>query len=138
MTDPASHQRTVVVADDDLVIRTILREFLQSRGFFVVEVTDGDAVLTAVVQHEPAMVFLDGRMPRMDGLDVTRALRRDPNNDELVIMLISARALKSDIERAYAVGITDYVTKPFDLTDLGRRLDALEGRSTVVQGKPTP
>lgn len=115
----------VLIADDDLVIRMILREYLAGLGFDVIEAEDGAAALDLARSERPHFMFLDGRMPRMDGIDVARTIRRDDSLGSIYLVLLSARALRADIERGFEVGVDDYVTKPFDLDDIGVRLQRI-------------
>ncbi|HVM56307.1 MAG TPA: response regulator transcription factor [Gaiellaceae bacterium] len=117
----------VLVADDDRAVREALERALQLEGFEVELVPDGDSTLAAVEQRTPDAVVLDVMMPGLDGLDVTRRLRRAGNR--VPILLLTARDAVGDRVEGLDAGADDYLPKPFALEELVARLRALLRRS---------
>ena len=117
----------VLVADDDRAVREALERALQLEGFEVELAHDGDSTLAAVEKRTPDAVVLDVMMPGLDGLDVTRRLRRTGNR--IPILLLTARDAVGDRVEGLDAGADDYLPKPFALEELIARLRALLRRS---------
>ena len=117
----------VLVADDDRAVREALERALQLEGFEVDLAQDGDSTLAAVEKRTPDAVVLDVMMPGLDGLDVTRRLRRAGNR--VPILLLTARDAVGDRVEGLDAGADDYLPKPFALEELVARLRALLRRS---------
>jgi two-component system, OmpR family, response regulator MprA len=117
----------VLVADDDRAVREALERALQLEGFEVELAGDGDTTLAAVEKRTPDAVVLDIMMPGLDGLDVTRRLRRTGNR--VPILLLTARDAIGDRVEGLDAGADDYLPKPFALEELIARLRALLRRS---------
>jgi len=114
--------QTILVVDDEPQIVKLVRDYLEHGGFKVVAATDGPAALrTAATQH-PDLVVLDLGLPGLDGLDVTRSLRR---NGAVPIIMLTARADESDKLVGLELGADDYLTKPFSPKELVARVRAV-------------
>jgi CheY-like chemotaxis protein len=124
MTEPAASQlATVLVVDDDVDWRQLLRESLEKAGYRVIEAPRGDVALTSVEQQRPDVVVLDHHMPGLNGLDVTARLRtRWPL---LPIVLMSAFGDAHVMERAHELGVTRYLDKPFPISTLVEQIGRL-------------
>jgi len=103
--------RTLVV-DDEAFMRAILRETLEESGYTVLEAANGPEALQLVKQAKPDVVLLDIVMAGMDGFETCAALRRLPEGKHLPVLMITALEDAETINRAYAVGATDYLPKP--------------------------
>jgi two-component system, OmpR family, phosphate regulon response regulator PhoB len=114
---------TILLAEDDPDIRHLVTAKLSRSGFEVIETGDGAEALAAVRRHHPDLVLLDLRMPRLDGIEVLRALRADPATARLPILILTARAHPLDVERGEEAGATDYILKPFSPRELVRRIE---------------
>jgi two-component system response regulator MprA len=123
---------TVLVAEDDLEIRTALERILTYEGYTTVTAADGAAALGAVADHEPDALVLDVMMPHVDGLAVCRKLRSDGNR--VPILMLTARQETSDKVAGLDAGADDYLGKPFEMEELLARLRALLRRSSDVDG----
>jgi two-component system, OmpR family, response regulator MprA len=117
----------VLVVDDDRAVREALERALQLAGYEVVLAPDGDSALAAIETRTPDAVVLDVMMPGLDGLDVTRRLRREGNR--LPILLLTARDAVGDRVDGLDAGADDYLPKPFALEELLARLRALLRRA---------
>jgi len=113
------------VVDDDPMIIRLMERILDDAGYRTVSASDGQAGLQCVRDQHPALVVLDVMMPKLDGLEVTRALRAEAETSAVPIILLSARALPADVAIGLDAGANDYVVKPFDITDLLERIARL-------------
>ena len=117
----------VLVIDDEAPIRLLCRVNLEAEGMTVLEAPDGPSGLEAARAEKPDVVLLDVMMPGLDGLDVTRRLRRQGNR--VPILLLTARDAVGDRVEGLDAGADDYLPKPYDLEELLARLRALLRRS---------
>jgi DNA-binding response OmpR family regulator len=118
---------TILIADDDPVIQKLLAVNFEMEGYRVVTASDGAEALERVASDHPDLAVLDVMMPRVDGLDVVRALRADPATCTMPVILLSAKAQAVDINRGLEAGADIYVTKPFDPAELLDKAAALIG-----------
>jgi two-component system phosphate regulon response regulator PhoB len=121
----------IVVVDDDPDILSLLEFKLSSGGHQVVGEPDGEAGLVAIREMHPQLVVLDWMMPRMSGLEVCLAMRRDPALADIPVLFLTAKAQEQDVERGFAAGGNDYVVKPFSPRELVTRVDALLARGSL-------
>jgi two-component system response regulator MprA len=117
----------VLVTDDDRAVREALERALNLAGYEVELASDGDTALAAIDRRTPDAVVLDIMMPGLDGLDVTRRLRREGNR--VPILLLTARDAVGDRVEGLDAGADDYLPKPFALEELLARLRALLRRA---------
>lgn len=108
----------ILIADDDPVILKLLQVNLEMEGYDVVMAEDGQAAVQQANSTKPDLIILDIMMPKMDGLSVRQALLETPELKDTPVIFLSARAQLTDIQKGYAAGVTEYVTKPFDPSDL--------------------
>ena len=106
---------TILVADDDAAIVQLLKVALEPDGFRVVTAGDGQAAIERARAEHPALVLLDWQMPGIDGIEVTRTLRRepDPSLRNVPVVLITAQSGSENTAAGFAAGVTDYLIKPF-------------------------
>jgi DNA-binding response OmpR family regulator len=116
----------VLVVDDDPVVADLVAFRLQRMGLEVTVEADGESGLAAARRLRPALVVLDWLMPRMDGLEVCRALRADadPALARTPVLLLTAKSQDPDLERGFAAGATDFIAKPFSTRELVSRVTA--------------
>lgn len=122
--DPSREQRyTILVADDSEMNRSILRSMLEE-SYDIVEAEDGlqAVALLQQMEQEIALVLLDLVMPNMDGFDVLSAMNKYNWIDTVPVIMISAESTHDFIERAYNMGVTDYISRPFDMMVVRRRV----------------
>lgn len=124
----------VLVVDDDDVIRQLITVNLELEGFDVIPAVDGQDALDKVKDVQPDVVTLDVMMPRVDGWEAAARLREDPETAHIKVILLSARAQESDIQRGERIGVDAYLTKPFDpdeLIDVVKRLVDASGSASA-------
>jgi DNA-binding response OmpR family regulator len=113
---------TILVVDDEPKIVRTVRAYLENAGFRVVTAGDGQAALTVYRHEKPALVILDLGLPRLDGLDVARTIRRESN---VPLIMLTARVDEADKLIGLELGADDYVTKPFSPRELVARVRAV-------------
>jgi two-component system alkaline phosphatase synthesis response regulator PhoP len=126
--------KTVLVVDDEPKIVQLARDYLESAGFAVLSAGDGPSALQAARTRRPDLIVLDLGLPGVDGLDVTRALRRDSS---VPIIMLTARADESDKLVGLELGADDYVTKPFSPKELVARVRAVLRRTEQASAAET-
>jgi len=117
----------VLVAEDDAVSRRLLEVLLQRWGYEVVTCNDGQHAWQELQEADPPrLLVLDWMMPGIDGLELCRRLRRQHDEDYFYIVILTAREELADIVTGLDAGADDYITKPFDQSELRSRLRAGE------------
>ncbi len=106
-------QRTILVADDDASIRSLLKQLLSDEGYSVVEATTGTEVVEKVKETNPDLVIMDVRMPELDGIEALSKLKMSSPKTSVLIM--TAFGSSNNAIRAMELGAFDYITKPFEL-----------------------
>jgi two-component system response regulator MprA len=122
----------VLVVDDDKAVRESLRRSLEFNGYEVALATDGAEALAGIGATDPDVVIMDVMMPRLDGIETTRALRTAQN--DVPILVLTARDAVGDRVEGLDAGADDYLTKPFALQELLARLRALLRRVVPAEG----
>jgi CheY-like chemotaxis protein len=120
--DAGMEQRTVLVVDDEAVIRTLIAELLDEAGYSVLEADCGWQALQLAEEHLPTVVLVDQRLPDMSGLDVLERLRTRPASRHIPVIVVSGAAHQfADGNH----GADRILTKPFDITDLVDQVNAV-------------
>src|SRR5437764_3777057 len=122
--------KTVLVVDDEPQIVQLVRDYLEDGGFEVLTAADGSSALRLASTQRPDLIILDLGLPGVDGLDVTRALRRE---GQVPIIILTARADESDKLVGLELGADDYVTKPFSPKELVARVRAVLRRAEALR-----
>jgi DNA-binding response OmpR family regulator len=122
---------SILVVDDEPKIVRLVADYLTDAGFAVTTARSGDEALMRVRTGSPDLVVLDLGLPGLDGLDVTRAIRRDGN---LPIIILTARDDETDRIVGLELGADDYVTKPFSPRELVARVRAVLRRNATAAG----
>jgi two-component system chemotaxis response regulator CheY len=106
--------KTCLVVDDSSVIRKVARRILEGMAFDITEAEDGEQALVACQRSLPDAVLLDWNMPKMDGYEFLRALRRMPGGDKPKVVFCTTENEVAQIARALHAGANEYIMKPFD------------------------
>jgi two-component system alkaline phosphatase synthesis response regulator PhoP len=118
--------KTILIVDDEPQIAEIATDYLRLAGFDVITASDGVRALEAVRGRRPDLVVLDLGLPKLDGIDVARAIRRE---SDLPIIMLTARVQEDDRLHGLEVGADDYMTKPFSPRELVARVRAVLRRT---------
>jgi DNA-binding response OmpR family regulator len=113
---------TVLVIDDDSGIRTLLHYNLRLDGFTVHIAENGEDGLELARSKHPDLLLLDIRMPGMDGLEVLSEIKNNRKTRNILVFMLTAKGLVSDIEKALEIGADDYIVKPFEANNIGQTL----------------
>ncbi|MEA1920328.1 MAG: diguanylate cyclase [Campylobacterota bacterium] len=112
--------KTILIVDDTIANLDILGELLD--GYDVIDATNGSDALEIVQEEKIDLILLDIMMPHMDGFEVCQRLKKDPYTEDIPIIFITAMSDEDSIEKAYDIGGSDYVTKPFKPKELIARV----------------
>src|SRR6187549_3858041 len=116
--------KKIVIAEDDDVAHMV-NMALGDAGFLCLRARDGDEALKLVKAHDPDLLVLDVMMPRVDGLEVARRLKADVMWSRTPILMLTALASTDDQVKGLEAGADAYMSKPFDLREMGARVKAL-------------
>lgn len=125
----------VLVAEDDPKQAELIRRYLEREGHTAAVVHDGRAAIEEVRRREPDLLIVDVMMPRVDGLDVCRILRRE---SELPILVLTARSAEDDLLLGLDLGADDYMTKPFSPRELMPGCACCSGARSGCSAAPRP
>lgn len=116
----------IVIADDDPVTLRLLARIINLAGYETTTARNGQEALEMIRQHQPALVLIDIMMPKLDGFEVCEQIRNDSNliNQPYIIML-TARDYIADYKRADAVGVNEFINKPFSPAKVSARVQAV-------------
>ncbi|MBQ3210962.1 MAG: response regulator transcription factor [Oscillospiraceae bacterium] len=120
----------ILVVDDDKNTRLLLNAILQSEGYSVLLAKDGVEALALMDREHVDLAVLDVMMPNMDGYEFVSTLRQA--NNELPVLMVSAKQLPADRKKGFIVGTDDYMTKPIDEEEMLLRIKALLRRARIV------
>jgi twitching motility two-component system response regulator PilH len=122
-------KRSILVIDDDLMIRRLLQSILTKAGYSVILAVNGEEGVTQVKTLRPCLVISDVLMPKMDGYEVLRTLKGDDETKDIPVIMLSSMELETDIAKGISLGAAYYLTKPLQRDVL------LERIKTILDGK---
>ncbi|HVO43165.1 MAG TPA: response regulator, partial [Aggregatilineales bacterium] len=125
MTDPDPSAARILVVDDNIVHLTLLTDHLKHEGYRVIATADPTTVIDLATRELPDLVLLDAMMPMIDGFTLCGRLRELPRGADLPILIVTALDDDESVDRAFAAGATDYVTKPIHWAVLRQRVRRL-------------
>lgn len=126
----------ILVADDDPLIIRLLEHRLRHRGYDVISAPDGETALDLAIREKPDLILLDGRMPGLDGFEVLRRLKENPETIQIPVVMLTARSQEGDIVDGLTSGAADYMVKPFIPEELIARIQRIVGDGTQEPGGP--
>ncbi len=135
---PTAHMastKTILIIEDDRDIVELVRYNLEQEGFRVSSASDGLNGLAQVRKSAPHLILLDLMLPKLSGLEVCKAIRRDESLNRLPILMLTARGEEADRVLGLELGADDYVTKPFSPRELVARVKAVLRRTEAPVGK---
>jgi two-component system cell cycle response regulator len=113
----------VLVVDDNLANLKLLRVALELEGYDSATAVDAQEALRVLEKCRPDIILMDIQLPGMDGLDLSRKLKADPETSDIVILAVTSYAMNGDRQKALDAGCDGYITKPIDVLDLRRILE---------------
>ena len=119
---PAVRPPLVLVVDDSVTVRKVTSRLLERNGMNVITAKDGVDAMSVLEEHIPDLMLLDIEMPRMDGFEVATRVRNDPRLKDLPIIMITSRTGQKHQNRAMAIGVNDYLGKPYQESVLLERI----------------
>ncbi|HIE50981.1 MAG TPA: response regulator [Armatimonadetes bacterium] len=126
--------KKVLVADDERTLLQLVAFNLRMEGYEVITAEDGKEALTKIREEHPDVVVLDVMMPHLDGFDVLRELRADPETQDLPVIMLTALSQDEHVLKGWEYGVDCYLTKPFnpiELLSMVKRLTTLEEDSVA-------
>src|ERR671911_1349764 len=123
--------KQILIVEDERPIREMIAFGLRRSGFEVREAPDAGSARASVADRRPDLVLIDWMLPDMSGLELTRALKRDKETQEVPVIMLTARADEQDKVMGLDSGADDYVTKPFSPRELLARINAVMRRSSL-------
>lgn len=118
-------RKRVLVCDDDPVILRLLEVNLELEGYDVLSATNGVEAVGVAIAEDPDLVILDIMMPRMDGYEACERIKANDKTKDTPIVFLSAKAQLTDIDRGTVSGVSEYLTKPFDPSELAAVIERL-------------
>ena len=129
----AAHK--ILIVEDEAPIREMIAFHLCRAGYETLEAADCREARQLLADEQPDMAIIDWMLPDMSGLELTRLLKRDKANDDLAIIMLTARADEYDKVAGLESGADDYITKPFSPRELVARIQAVLRRSSASDGE---
>ncbi len=126
-------KHTILVAEDDANIRRMLALLLRGNDYAVIDCENGEDALRAFYETKPDLIISDIAMPKMNGKELCRIIRRDYSEDLIPFVFLTAQSELSDKREGFELGADDYIVKPFDAEELLMRVKAKLERTSVVK-----
>jgi len=104
----------ILIVDDNATNLKLVAYLMRANGYTVDTALDAEAALDAIRSARPEVILMDIQLPGIDGLELTRRLKAEPATADIVVIAVTAYAMKGDQDKALAAGCDDYVTKPID------------------------
>jgi len=111
-------ERTILYIEDNEYNRKIVRQLLGRTSYRLMEAVDGESGVAMAQKELPQLILMDVQLPKMSGLDATKALRADPRTKDIPIIVITSFALSGDREKASDAGADNYLAKPYSPREL--------------------
>jgi CheY-like chemotaxis protein len=118
----------ILIVDDNPTNLKLVAYLVRSKGYEVVTAPDAEAALASIRAQPPVLILMDVQLPGIDGLELTRRLKADPATAGILIVAVTAYAMKGDQDKALAAGCDGYVTKPIDTRALPETIANLLAR----------
>jgi len=113
-----SPSKKILIVEDNQDNRELLIKILKVKGFLLMEAVDGEDALQKVSIERPDLILMDISIPKIDGYEVTRRLKNQPDFQDIPIIALTAHAMKGDREKALKAGCDGYITKPINIREL--------------------
>ena len=120
-------KKKILVVDDSKTALFIESTILRGGPYELVTAADGEEAVQKALAVRPDLVLMDVMMPKMDGFEACRALRRLPETHDIPVIMVTTRGEESNMETGFAAGCTDYVTKPINASELLSKIRSITG-----------
>ena len=117
--------KKILLADDEEDVKSILKMFLKSKGYEVCTAFDGLDAIDQTKKEKPDLILLDIMMPEMDGFEVCKKLKSDPETADIPVIMVSAASHAESVQKGLDAGASDYIVKPFEPEQLERKLASI-------------
>ena len=108
----------ILIVDDNVTNLKLVAYLMRAHGYAVDTAIDAATAIDAIGANRPDLILMDIQLPGIDGLELTRRLKADPANQGIIVIAVTAYAMKGDQDKAIAAGCDDYITKPIDTRGL--------------------
>ena len=108
------HGKRILIVDDNATNLKLVAYLMKANGYTVDTALEAEAAIAAIHANRPDVILMDIQLPGIDGLELTRRLKADAKTRDIVIVAVTAYAMKGDQDKALAAGCDDYITKPID------------------------
>jgi len=108
----------ILIVDDNAINLKLVAYLMKANGYTVETALDAESAIESIRANHPDVILMDIQLPGIDGLELTRRLKADPRTRDIVIVAVTAYAMKGDQAKALAAGCDDYITKPIDTRTL--------------------
>ncbi len=115
---------SVLVVEDNPTNLKLIQVILTRAGYYVQTAADADEALSVLKTFRPSIILMDLQLPGMDGLELTKLLKKNPVTKDVLIIALTAYAMKGDEEKALKSGCDGYITKPFDTRSLAKTVSS--------------
>lgn len=126
-------RKKIVIVEDEPDILEVLSYNLKREGYEVLTASDGVAALALIRRETPDLILLDLMLPGMDGIEICGSIKKDPQTQNCLIIMVTAKGEESDIVLGLGVGADDYIAKPFSPRELIARVKAVMRRGVMVE-----
>ncbi len=113
---------TILIVEDNPINLELASDILDAQGYKVFQATTGAEAIEIVKRIHPDMVLMDIQLPGLDGLEITRIIKRDPQTKDIIVVALTAHAMKGDRERILEAGCSGYIPKPINARDLSQEV----------------
>jgi DNA-binding response OmpR family regulator len=128
-----SEQISVLIIDDDRIIRELLHSILSKKGYKIYMAEDGPSGLRSAHEEDIDIILLDWMMPGMNGLEVLRQLKKGNTTKNVPVIMLTGKDSGCDVDQAVFLGVVDYIVKPFDLSTIDQTIREKLGKTTEVK-----
>lgn len=125
-------KETILVVEDDVMIRNLIKIYLNKNGYDVIEAEDGERAKELFLKHHPCLIILDLMLPKISGETFCKWIRTDMNNKEVSIIMLSAKSQIGDKINGLKIGADNYITKPFNPDELVAHVEAVLRRTGIM------
>jgi CheY-like chemotaxis protein len=128
----------ILIADDDAKLLALLTSSLKKSGYETTEALDGEAALEQVKQEKPDLILADITMPKIDGFELCKLIRENPDTADIPFIFLTAKGELNDRVKGLNLGADDYISKPFHISEVTARIKSILQRSAMVTDVPEP